>query len=643
MFISVAERPQHDIGGGMCRLHFCIFHLVNKKYVAIVVLFALLLLLPFTVQAVADLRGEKRFVSLDIFKDVLYTPFVRESNMAAGAMRLDSLWRGAREAIAAGSEAGEALEPVIGALSDLEAVALTVNAYAQLDTAEAGYKLLKQADTLLATLEDEPENFKAADSTLKAVVGEFGQFSLMRAFLAVKHYGVWTSRYLRAFEKKVEDENALVLAVRPRYQLAVWNIFNDPGEKVVLGAAGDCIGAGCARDTAVASDRWLFYRQDVEFLVQPSPLDVRSAKLDNPIKAIEKFRDQLKAKGVELLVVVTPGKPSIYTERLTGRASSAAGDENAAAGSNGAGESQGSTVAGHGKAILDSLSRLGLNTVDLYTPLLAAKKDDATLGPLYLNDDTHWTPRGAELAAGVIADKVREMANTGIVNIGEPSMEYVASESVADRMGDIGEMSGLNKFNVFKVQQVTGHVVSQQNIIERIGIARSYANCRDSLMKECPGAFDPDDPCFLAKEHPCDEDDAACVRALTKSCPKGSAFDSCYHVRMHPCEGDDSLYYDTTRTPFKDDFRKAKIMILGDSFSRIYQTDSPLNAGWIAHFAKEMGRPVASIVSDGGASTLVREKLARKAGVLKGKKLLIWEFVERDLRFGAEGWKDVNF
>lgn len=521
---------------------------VKKKYIAIVVLFALLLLLPFTVQAVADLRGEKRFVAFDIFKDVVYTPFVRESNMAAGAARLDSAWRSARESIAAGTEAGEALEPVIGVLSDLEAVALTVNAYAELDTAEAGYKLLKQADTLLATLEDEPDNFKAADSTLKAVVGEFGQFSLVRAFLAVKRYGIWTSRYLRAFENKVEDENALVLAVRPRYQLAVWNIFNDPGEKVVLGAAGDCIGAGCGRDTAETSDRWLFYRQDVEFLVQPSPLDVRSAKLDNPIKAIEKFRDQLKAKGVELLVVVTPGKPSVYPERLTGSAI------------NSADASRGTTAMGHGKNILDSLARLGLNTVDLYSPLLSAKADDAKLGPLYLDDDTHWTPRGAELAAGVIAGRVREMAEAGVVDIGEISMEYVASDSVADRMGDIGEMSGLNKFNVFKAQQVTGHVVS-----------------------------------------------------------------------------------DSSKAPFKDDFRKAKILILGDSFSRIYQTDAPVNAGWIAHFAKEMGRPVASIVSDGGASTLVREKLARKAGVLKGKKLLIWEFVERDLRFGAEGWKDVNF
>ena len=480
-----------------------------------------MLLLPFSAQTIADLRGEKRFVSLDIFKDVVYTPFKRESKMAESAAKLNEAWFAARESMAGGGEVGEALEPVVGALSDLEAVVLSVNSYAELDSAESDYKLLKLADTLVAALEDEPESFKTVDSTLKAVVAEFGHFSLWRALCGIKHYGVWTSRYLRAFEKKVEDENVLVLKFRPQYQLAVWNVFNEPGEKVVLGA-----GEG----------RWLFYRQDVEFLVQPSPLDVRSAKLDNPIQAILKFREQLKKKGVELLVVITPGKPSIYPERLTG----ASGEK---------------PIASHGKAILDSLTKLGLNTVDLYTPLLAAKANDANLGELYLNDDTHWTPRGAELAAGEIAKKVNSMVNAGLIDIGEPSVDYEVTDSLADRMGDIGEMSGLNKFNVFKVQQVTGHVVS----------------------------------------------------------------------------------------PFKDDFRKSKILILGDSFSRIYQTDAPVNAGWIAHFAKNISRPVSSIVSDGGASTLVREKLARKAGVLKGKKLLIWEFVERDLRFGAEGWKTIEF
>ena len=506
-----------------------------------------MLLLPFSVQTVADLRGEKRFVSLDIFKDIVYTPFVRESRMVESSAKLNDAWFAARESIAGGGEVGESLEGVVSALSDLEAVALSVNGYAELDTAESDYKLLKLADTLVAALEDEPETFKTVDSTLKVVVAEFGHFSVWRALCGIKHYGVWTSRYLRAFENKVEDENALVLAFRPKYQLAVWNVFNDPGEKVVLGA-----GEG----------RWLFYRQDVEFLVQPSPLDVRSAKLDNPIQAILKFRDQLKAKGVELLVVITPGKPSIYPERLTGI--------------------DGLKLAGHGKAILDSLTKLGLNTVDLYTPLLSAKADDAKLGALYLDDDTHWTPRGAELAAGEIAKKVNAMVDAGQVNIGEPSMDYVVSDSLADRMGDIGEMSGLNKFNVFKAQQVTGHVVAQQEISEHM------------------------------------------------EAPADSLSDS-------------TVVRDTVKTPFKDDFRKSKILILGDSFSRIYQTDSPVNAGWIAHFAKNISRPVSSIVSDGGASTLVREKLARKAGVLKGKKLLIWEFVERDLRFGAEGWKTIEF
>ena len=586
---------------------------MNKKYLISVIVFSVLLLLPFGVQAVADLRGEKRFQPFDIFKDVVYTPIVREKKVAAAADSLDVKWRAAREAIAAGAEVADALEPVTSSLSDLEAAVLSVNTYAELDTSEARYKSLKLADTLISKLEDEPESFPQADSCIKALVADLGHVSLWRAFLDVKHYGVWTSRYLRAFENKIDDESAIVLALRPKYQLAVWNLFSDPGEKVVLGAAGDCIGKSCGREEAKPEDKWLFYRQDVEFLVQPSPLDVRSAKLDNPVKAIEKFRDQLKAKGVKLLVVITPGKPSIYPERLTGRDSRVAGAGNAAAVGNAAGLENAAAVGNdaglqsHGKKILDSLTCAGFNTVDLYTPLLAAKSRDSVEGALYLNDDTHWTPRGAELAADVIAKKVREMVDAGIVKFrGTDDVRYIVSDSIADRMGDVGEMSGLNKFNVFKVQKVTGHVVSQQNIKER--------------TEKLPV-------------------DSTCVEAAKSACQKN---DSCFTAQSALCERD-TVLYDTSITPFKDDFRKSEILILGDSFSRIYQTDSPVNAGWIAHFAKNMNRTVASIVSDGGASTLVREKLARKASVLKGKKLLIWEFVERDLRFGAEGWKDVEF
>ena len=92
--------------------------------------------------------------------------------------------------------------------------------------------------------------------------------------------------------------------------------------------------------------------------------------------------------------------------------------------------------------------------------------------------------------------------------------------------------------------------------------------------------------------------------------------------------------------PYRDDPR-SPVLILGDSFLRIYQTDEPRAAGFIAHLARELGMPLASVVNDGGASTLVRQELARRPDLLRGKRLVIWEFVERDVRFGTEGWKPV--
>jgi hypothetical protein len=83
------------------------------------------------------------------------------------------------------------------------------------------------------------------------------------------------------------------------------------------------------------------------------------------------------------------------------------------------------------------------------------------------------------------------------------------------------------------------------------------------------------------------------------------------------------------------------VLVLGDSFLRIYQSDEPGSAGFIAHLAAELGFDLASIVSDGGASTLVRQALYRKPALLANKKLVIWEFVERDIRFGTEGWQEI--
>lgn len=85
----------------------------------------------------------------------------------------------------------------------------------------------------------------------------------------------------------------------------------------------------------------------------------------------------------------------------------------------------------------------------------------------------------------------------------------------------------------------------------------------------------------------------------------------------------------------------ATVLVLGDSFSRIFQTDEPRDAGFIAHLARQLGQPVASLVNDGGASTLVRQELFRRPLLLANAKVVVWEFTERDLRLGTDGWQIV--
>jgi hypothetical protein len=85
----------------------------------------------------------------------------------------------------------------------------------------------------------------------------------------------------------------------------------------------------------------------------------------------------------------------------------------------------------------------------------------------------------------------------------------------------------------------------------------------------------------------------------------------------------------------------AEVLVLGDSFSRVYQTDEPKSAGFIAHLAKELKQPLLSLVNDGGGSTLVRKELRARPAFMEKKKVVIWEFVERDIGIGVEGWKLV--
>ncbi len=100
------------------------------------------------------------------------------------------------------------------------------------------------------------------------------------------------------------------------------------------------------------------------------------------------------------------------------------------------------------------------------------------------------------------------------------------------------------------------------------------------------------------------------------------------------------VVHGTPAQPYQDN-PNSSILILGDSFLRVYEQDEPGSSGLIAHLAKELKQALASLVSDGGASTIVRQELYGRPALLKHKRVVIWEFVERDIRLGLEGWQRV--
>ncbi|MDB5048440.1 MAG: hypothetical protein JWO30_1511 [Fibrobacteres bacterium] len=300
---------------------------------------------------------------------------------------------------------------------------------------------------------------------------------------------------------------------------------------------------------------WLFYNQDVDYLLQPPYTDERFYKgtfdtliagkrvnLRNPLVAMEDFRDRLKARGIELLLVPIPGKPSIYPEKLWHGIQ---------------GQPPSPTL-----ALLEDLRKRGFNVANLFDPLLKAKASGAS--QLYLKRDTHWTPQGMEVAAEALAGRIKEMIpdpDTAAVLEPRDSLvskpRYMVKDTAVDRWGDIAEMTKVpDRKKIWSLERVTASQVSDAQ----------------------------------------------------------------------------------TGKPYQDD-PASSILWLGDSFSRIYQTDAPGSAGVIAHVAYLLNRPLASIVNDGGASTVVRQQLGRRGELLKGKKLVVWTFVERDLRFGSRGWQ----
>jgi alginate O-acetyltransferase complex protein AlgJ len=110
--------------------------------------------------------------------------------------------------------------------------------------------------------------------------------------------------------------------------------------------------------------------------------------------------------------------------------------------------------------------------------------------------------------------------------------------------------------------------------------------------------------------------------------------------RSYPDQAVDILEVRDNETSWQSD-TGADVLVLGDSFSNIYSLDSMgwgASAGFVEQLSFELARPVDSILrNDGGAHEtreMLSRELARGRDRLGGKRVVVWQFSERELAVG---------
>jgi hypothetical protein len=242
---------------------------------------------------------------------------------------------------------------------------------------------------------------------------------------------------------------------------------------------------------------------------------------------------------------------------------------------------------------MEKLRRQGVEVVDLFSRFREFREQNSR-EDLYLAQDTHWTPVGARLAAQTVAETLRSLGWAP-----QNLVEFQSRKVRVRRYGDVLEMIQTrgNQGNF------PGEEVESDQVVDNAG------RLLISSQSERPGTY----------RYP------------------GTA---------------------------------VSMLVLGDSFCRIYQEREPRSLGEIAGASRDAGSgssradatptrllpgsagfpsclafalqvPLDFIVSDGGASTDVRRSLATDPEILEGKKVVVWEFVERDIQLGKAGWLEV--
>ena len=144
------------------------------------------------------------------------------------------------------------------------------------------------------------------------------------------------------------------------------------------------------------TDGWLFFAPELRFLSvgkfwgNEAIRIARSRKPDeaDPAPVIIDFCNQLKQRGIGLLLVPVPPKAAIYPEKVLPQC-----------------DLRGESGAPYLTRFYDELRQNGVEVLDL-APLFLEQRESEH-GPIFCRTDTHWSGNGCVVAAEAMAAKIR--------------------------------------------------------------------------------------------------------------------------------------------------------------------------------------------------------------------------------------------
>ncbi len=388
---------------------------------------------------------------------------------------------------------------------------------------------------------------------------------------------------LTAFEDALEDDSPVGRFLRP------------PAQVVLSG----WLGAGNER-VYVGRDGWLFYRPDVEYLtgrgfLEPAELERRVAGASefeapphpDPRPAIRQLKRDLDLRGITLVVLPIPVKPTVHPGQLARSyerssapsAPSAALPSSASSAPSAARPSSVSSAPSAAVSPSAPSAALPSSAAQVQNPSYSAFVDD-------LRRD------------GVIVfDPVAEMARAGASG----DLQYLATDT---------------HWRPETVQRVAASLavfLGRVTVLPPVSAPGYRVEPREARQTG----------------------DTAAMLDL----PPGQRLYPPERVSLRFVIGPDG-------DPWRPS-RDADVLVLGDSFSNVYSLAAMgwgESAGFVEQLSYALQRPVDRIVQNDEAAHATRALLQRELGGasdrLAGKRVVIWQFAARELAFGD--WRMIE-